>query len=64
MGDPQLSTASVILTEDLKLTLAVAFGGKITSKQRETSQVKEVGGRGMVRGWGQNGSSSGHSQEQ
>ncbi len=44
-GNPELSVASVILTEDLKVTMATAFGAKVTAKQRDTEEVRQVSQR-------------------
>ena len=42
LGDSLLSTASVILTEDLKLVMSAAYGSKISAKQREQPQTRQV----------------------
>lgn len=42
LGDPLLSTASVILTEDLKIIMSAAYGSKISAKQREDPQTRQV----------------------
>ena len=42
IGDPLLSTASVILTEDLKLVMSAAYGSKISAKHREHPQTRQV----------------------
>ncbi|GAX82169.1 hypothetical protein CEUSTIGMA_g9597.t1 [Chlamydomonas eustigma] len=41
-GDAALSVASVVLTEALKVTMAAAFGTKVTAKHREELEVRKT----------------------
>ena len=52
LGDPLLSTASVILTEDLKLVMSAAYGSKISAKHREHPQTRQVWTEGRRDGKG------------
>ncbi len=45
-----MSVASVVLTENVKATLAASFGTKVSAKQRDTEEVRQVRKCGHLRG--------------